>query len=82
MATTKRTGFEGGLWIILVLIFGGGIFFLIKSIMALKSGGTRQLPDGTWEDVSITIFDTGYIWFAIGLFLAGIAAYYIMRRER
>lgn len=82
MVTKKSSGFGGGLWIILALLFGGAVFFAIKAVVALKSGGTKQLPDGTWVDVDITIFNTGYIWFAIGLLVAGIIAVIIMRRER
>lgn len=83
MTTTKKSsGFGGGLWIILVLLFGGALTFLIISIVALRSGGTRQLPDGSWVDAKITIWDTGYIWFSIGCFVIGLIAVYIMRRER
>jgi hypothetical protein len=83
MVTQKKSsGLGGGLWFVLVVFFGGGIFFLIKSILALKSGGTRQLPDGSWVDVSIGLFDTNWIYFALIAFACGIASYFAMRSER
>ena len=79
---TQKTPLGKGRLGILIGIFGFATFFLIKSIIALNSGGTRQLPDGTWIDTHITIWNTGYIVYAIALYVFCGVAYLIMRSEQ
>jgi multisubunit Na+/H+ antiporter MnhB subunit len=75
MSTTKKSsGLGGGLWFILVLIFGGAIFFTIKTLISYNSGGADGNP--------ITIWNTGWVWFAIVLWPIGIIVYFLMRSDR
>lgn len=83
MTETKRSGLGGGLWIILVLLFGGGIFFSIQGWRASHSGSTQQLPGGP---IVITEENVGFFQTigVLGLILiaAGIVAFFIMKGEK
>lgn len=83
MATTKRTGLEGGLWIIPLGLLLAAAWSGYRAIRAIKSGGTRQLPDGTWVDAgNVGWFETGGGWFCAGFLAAAIVSFLLMRKER
>lgn len=83
MATTKRTGLEGGLWIIPLGLFLAAAWSAYRAIRSIQSGGTKQLPDGTWVDAgNVGWFETGGGIFCVIFLAAAIGSFIWMRRER
>jgi len=69
---------SGGMWIILVVIFGGSAFFFLKAFLQSR-GGTldyekdeKGLPKLTFDGKKIPVVKTPYFIFAIALLGLGI----------
>lgn len=86
MATTqtKRSGFEGGLWIIPLATTIGAIWTGIIAWKASHSGSTTPGPNGEIipSDINVGWFQTGWGIFSVGLAVVTIGIIYWMRRER
>jgi len=77
----------GGLWIILVLTGGGGLWFLYQSYKASKSG-TERLPNSSGKrpfqsDQNLPIWKTGgKFYFAVALLVATVVIFFIMKGDK
>lgn len=57
-----------GLWIIPVLMFLGGAWFLYLAYRASKSNSTQQVPGGTKDNTgNVPIYKVGKFWIGIAL---------------
>lgn len=75
--------FGGGLWVIPLLTLIGFVIFLRLALKASHSGSTQQTPGGIVEsDQNVSIWKTGWIWFAIACALATIAIVCLMISDR
>lgn len=75
--------FGGGLWIIPLLTLIGFVIFLRLALKASHSGSTQQTPGGIVEsDQNVSIWKTGWIWFAIACALATIAIVCLMISDK
>lgn len=82
MAVTKRSGFEGGLIVIPIITFIGGVIFSIMGWKASHSGSTIQTPQGEVVSVENVPFLQTIGILGVILFAATIVIALVMRSER
>lgn len=84
MATKKRTGFEGGLWVIPLGLFLAMAWSIYRGVRSAHSGSTIQNPDGSITDsvINVHYWQTGGGVFSFILAAALIISIILMRRDR
>lgn len=84
MATTKRTGFEGGLFIIPLLTLAAAIYSAVRGWRSSHSGSIVTNPDGSTAEsvVNVSYFQTGGGIFSLIFLAATIGIIIWMRRDR
>ena len=72
---TDTSIWAGGMWLILVLLFGGSAFFFVKAFIQSRGGTEGYDKNGvlTYDGSKIPVVKTPYIVFAIGMLILGIA---------